>query len=407
MTFRDLSFAYPMYYKSQTTPTGSQVTMNAAGEKWGYVLQAPKAGNIRKIHFLLNVLTTPTDADCRIETVDLSTGQPSGTLWATNTNVTIPSASFAVGTVSSPALTADAAVDQGDVFAVVIVPTGTPNYEVLSRIQQSPTADHFPYQVDDTGTGWARGGWPIVAVEYSDGSFAKMPGVFALGQGNITGHTINTGTNPDEIALKFQLPWAARLVGCWYAADHDSDHDIVLYDEDGSTALETLAWDGDVDPTAFASGPYIRLFDTAVELAKDHVYYLVLKPTTGTSSTFYSFRVSASAWWEAFDGDATMHWSQRLNAGAWSDTALRRPFLGLLIDGVEGPQVVKPDAVGSAGDWTAQPGGTLDGVTSDDDDATRAQLIAASSPSTMTLSLEPLDEPEAGDWKLRIRRRSV
>src|SRR5688572_2287311 len=65
------------------------LTLDASGEKIGWVLQAAATGAIDAIWFRTGTVTTGDTVDVRIETVDPSTGLPTGTLWSANTNVSV------------------------------------------------------------------------------------------------------------------------------------------------------------------------------------------------------------------------------------------------------------------------------------------------------------------------------
>lgn len=66
-------------------------------------------------------------------------------------------------------------------------------------------------------------------------------------------------------------------------------------------------------------------------------------------------------------------------------------------------QEIRPDATSAAGNWTAQPSGSLHANTADDDDATYDDLNQGDDPSTMVLALADASEPVAGDGAVVIR----
>lgn len=71
------------------------------------------------------------------------------------------------------------------------------------------------------------------------------------------------------------------------------------------------------------------------------------------------------------------------------------------------PQLIRPDATDSAGNWTAQLSGTLHANTADDDDATYAELVDGDDPSTMVLGFGAAAEPDVGDGTLTVRVRRI
>jgi hypothetical protein len=64
------------------------------------------------------------------------------------------------------------------------------------------------------------------------------------------------------------------------------------------------------------------------------VYRLAVKPTTGSSVTPQVMLFPGSAYPPALFG-ADLVYSQRTDAGAWSDDASKRLIAGLVIDGMD------------------------------------------------------------------------
>lgn len=334
-----------------STPGYTQFVLDAAGEKLAFVLQAPKTGSIRKVGFRVgNVVTSATDTDVRIESVDATTGHPSGSLLATDTNVTVSSASITTDTwITTGALTADAAVTKGGVIAVVIAPSGTPNFR-LTAASNMPVmgfayCDHYTTSYTKS-SGSVR---PVVALEYSDGSYAYTPGTIPAS--SMTTSTIRTGSTPDEIALKFKVAAPVRVGGFVLASTTTQDLDVILYDSDGTTSLATYSIDDDVSINT-VMGTY--LFASSVQLTADTFYYLAMKPSVDTNQNVYYFDVASAAILDSMTGGQNWHYAERTNAGGWSATTTRRPWFGLIIDGVD-------DGAGSGGGAGPLIGGRLVG----------------------------------------------
>jgi hypothetical protein len=313
---------------------GTAFTFNASGQKMGWVFQAPKTGSIRKVHFLTGAVTTPTDTDVRIETVNTGagTGDPSGTLLGANTNVTLPSASITTNTWTiSPALTSDAAVTKGDIISAVLVPTGTPNFIINQYTTGVSASTRFPYSTTFNGATWSKQtAFSVFAVEYSDGTFDEISQVFPVT--SINAHTFSTAGTPDEHALRFSLPFTARVAGIWIVADPDGDVDLVLYD--GTSALATKTFDTDIRQGTGAGVHYLR-FAAAVTVTANTVYRIGLKPTTPTNIVLYSMDVNSNAIMNQLGGGQNFYHSTRVDGGSWTDVTTRRLFAGLILDGVD------------------------------------------------------------------------
>lgn len=314
--------------------------LDASGEMYAYIVQVPKTGNIRKLGFRTGTVTAATDTDVRLETVDSATGLPSGTLFGTNTNGTVASAGITANTWITATLTADAAVTRGQFVAVVVAPTGSPNYQIVSISGSTPT-QHIPYAALKTSGSWGKStlGPILGGLEYDDGTYAFTPHLYAVTA--LTDTTVSSGTTPDEIALKFKFAGPVRVNGAWLFIDPDGDFDIVLYDTDGTTPLATLSVDKDFNNTS-SDKNYLMQFSASVSLLADTFYYLSFKPTSATTCGITVMTCPSAAAMDTMGGGKNMHYAQRTDAGAWAADTTKRPAMGLILDGLD-------DGTGSGG----------------------------------------------------------
>jgi len=325
----------------------STIALDASGEKAALVFRASKTGSIRKIGFFFNVLTTPTDTDFRVETV--SAGYPTGTLYGANTNGSIASGSLSAATMNMATLTSDAAVTVNDLVAIVCAPSGSPN--VTLRQMQTGPRNQLPYGASYLSAAWATlTSAPVAAVEYSDGSYALIPGVLPASAAGNT-HTFNSSSTPDEVGAKFRVPVTMRVAGGWLVIDIDNDCQVVLYGSDGVTALATsttLTSDGRA--SANGTGPYCFQFPSSVTISANTYYYLAVKP--GASSiSLYSWDVLSAAALDQMPGGQDWHYVSAKDpsgTGSWTAVTTRYPLMGLLIDGIDDGAAAKPNIFDSA-----------------------------------------------------------
>lgn len=333
-TVNGMFFPEPWYIVGSTNLTN--ILLDAAGEKAAFILQAPKTGLIRKVHFRVGTVTTAQDTDVRLETVSTTDGNPTGTLFGTTTQATVTAASITSNAwITTPALTADASVTKGDIIAVVIAPTGTPSYNVstVTGMVASSAPTGFPYGAHFTAS-WAKLGEEIlVALEYSDSSFAYSPHNFPVTSMSVA-TTYNVDSTPDENGLKFTLTAPVRVSGAWIAVDRDGDCDVVLYGSDGATVLASVSLDKDIDQSTTPRLSMV-MFSSSVSLLANTAYRLVIKPTTVTSLTLYGLTVNAASLLDQMGGGQALHLTTRTDSGAWTDTTTSRPHLGLIIDGID------------------------------------------------------------------------
>jgi hypothetical protein len=340
------SVLFPSYPSAfSTTPSFASALLDATGEKAGAVFQAPKTGNIRRVGLRFGTVTTATDTDIRIETVN-SSGQPSGTLWNSPTNTTlatIPAASIVSNTwVFSPNLTADAAVTQGDFLAVMVAPTGTPN---LNMSYSATGFQNIPYVAAFLNGAWTLvDDTPVFAIEYSDGSYGTIPGMYPWTV--LASVSFNSGSTPDERGLYFRLPVPTRCRGVVVIGDLDSDATVRLYDADGSAVLQSASHVA-ARRGSTAAGWHYFLWGGTQPLLANTFYRATLLPGAGNIAQL-EFEVNAAAQLGQIAGGADMHLTTRTDAGAWTQTTNRRPFMMLLLDAFD-------DGVGGGGGVTLTP----------------------------------------------------
>lgn len=305
-----------------STGTAS-LLMDAAGEMVAMAVQIPKTGNIAKFHARIATVTSSQSLTGSVQSLDAS-GLPDGTPIQSGTHAVPASntwATFDFGT--------DYAATKGQFKAFVIAWTGTAGNLNIAADNATLTlraANNYPLLFTASWAKQAR--TPIVILEYDDGSFAHLPGAVP---GVTTNVDYNTGSTPDEAALRFSLPIPMTVSGIMYAGRMNGDVDLVLYS--GTTALATCSIDKDFN-VGTGDGVFMGLFETPQALTASTVYRAAVKPSTATSVRLFYFDASSNNWLDQYDGGKECYWSQRTDAGAWSDTTTRRPQIGLIVSGL-------------------------------------------------------------------------
>ena len=323
---------WPTLESGITAPAFGNMLLDAANEKAGAVIEVPKAGSIRKIHFRTGTVTTGDAVDVRVETVNAS-GDPSGTLWAANTNGSQTILFSDDSTWFTTTLTADATVAIGDRIGVVIalsaVPVGNLN---ISRVGVM-NADLMGVPYTDLFTAsWAKGAnKPCIALEYSDSTFSHTPNTYPVTA--LTSRTYNSGSSPDERGIKFQVPFKCRTRGLWWRGDTPVTAGTLrgkLYDSGGTLLVQTPSEDHDY--FQIATTTYFSDFTAPQTLDINTVYRLTLLPETTTNLGLYEFSVNAAGIMDCFAGGQNVHLTTRTDAGSFTDTTTQRALMGLLID---------------------------------------------------------------------------
>lgn len=330
------AFEYPARVSSGgQTPVTLATQALASTNKYAVIFRASKTGPIHKVGFRLGTVTAATDTDVRLESV--SAQFPTGVLFGTTTNGTLASGSFAANAMNMVTLTADASVTAGDLIALVVVPSGSPNYQV-SHLATSFAGIQSPYvAIDTTGSYVANAAGPIAAIEYADGSYAQLQSVWPITTLNT--HTLNSGSTPDEIGARFKIPIGVRICGGWSAIDLDNNADIVLYDSDGVTPLATLAVTNAGRRQTTGNSPLYWSFPTPATLLASTYYYLSVKPGASNIS-LYSWDMLSAAALDQLPGGQDWHYVSAKDpsgTGSWTAITTRYPIMGLLVDGINVP----------------------------------------------------------------------
>ena len=325
----------------------STMTLNADNEKAAMIFLVPETGTCIGAGFRTSTVVTGDTVTVELVTVSATTGDPVydgshvPTLYhanATTTLVIADSDDNAWLDVTWTGFT----VTRGDIVALVITldagATAAGTDIDITKIQTGVTND-FPY-IDLFTTSWVKTSTNVVGVgllRYSSGVFHPIQGMFPYLSTLIS--TFNSADNPDEIGLKFSLPFPVRVTGFWLSLDGDNDFDVVLYDN-ADSVLQTISMDS--NQHALTSGGIWRTtFDGTEIIAKDTTYRLVVKPGA-INIRLFRFSVNEAGHLDAHPGGSNFAQTQRTNAGAWTDITTERPLIGILIDQFD-------DGVGGAG----------------------------------------------------------
>ena len=308
-------------------------TLNDSDDKVAAIFQVPKTGSIDRVGIRTGTVTVSDTLKVGIYTVDTATGAPTATAYGgmvAGTQGTLSTDSWytvSLGTAAS--------ATRGDVIAAVIeFNSFVAGNLALSHVSaNSSYRANRPYraQYEASWTVAGTGGNLVLAIEYDDNTVDYVPGTYPWSAITVT--NFNSGTTPDEYALKFKLPFPARIsgFGTLWTGQSNGDFDAVLYDSDGTTVLESLSVDNDLASATNALWGYGH-FDTPVTLSKDTFYYLSLKPTSVTNVSVATMDVSAAVFLDQVEGGQNFHLATKTDAGAFSATTTSRPFIFLQFD---------------------------------------------------------------------------
>jgi hypothetical protein len=314
-------------------------TVDANGEKLAFVIPCTKTGNFKKIRFYVNVLTTSGDLDVRIETIDLTTGDPTGTL--VNANLTATVTVSAVGEVEAVFTTA-AQVTIGTVIAIVMQrTTGTFAGSIAANATWGTgnTVLAFGY-TDQFLVAWLKDDLaPNICIEYDDATRMVSPFFLYMSAAVTTDTWNDTTAGGDRIGMRFKVPFKARLSGVGMNIDNDGDMEVLVYDTDGATIIaSTTVLDAQARESAAVHPLTFIPFTSPPTLTPGSFYRVVIHPTTATSCVMTSHNVVTAADLDCAAGGQDFHYTKNGTASAptqesdWTQTLTRQPPMWLFFD---------------------------------------------------------------------------
>jgi hypothetical protein len=312
-------------------PAFTSSVIDATGEKVAFVGRhwnaARATKSIRRVGFLFGTVTKAGGSGLTVslQNVDTTTGLPHRPDGTPDQTVAIANgdASFASDTwYRTDTLSADRSVAYGELIAVVIEFDGSGRLSSdavnikniassASILDNSSSTQHF------TSSWGPAASAPNVVFEYDDGTFGSIED--AMPCSAITTNNINTGTTPDELALKFQVPYECKIdaVAVW--------PNNTLTGRDFSVLIDSTTVAVDCDTLRNSIG-LVTVPISEITLAANTNYYLSVRPDTASSNTTYDVTVADANHLTLWPGGTTWHLATRTDAGAWSATTTRRPM---------------------------------------------------------------------------------
>jgi len=310
-----------------TAPTtAAGATIDAAGEYDGAVFCAPFDMTISHVGWRVNTVSGSPTCDVRIETV-AATGLPSGTLWATNTNVVtgVMTAAWRLD-----ALTASASITKGQLFAVKFLHNTGTSFTIRLLSSYGISVAGLPYRISNTGTP-AKASMNGINCCFGSSSTTFYSLFQAIPVTTINNNIFNNLGSAAR-GNRFQVPFKCRVAGlAWIAGTSVGDFNAVLYDDSGNElSSSSTAFDGDYKNAA--AGAQVRAyFDNPVTLSPGAWYRMALEPSSATNINQTVFGLSSADYRTAMPGGTNFHYATRAG-GTWTDTTTSVALMDLLID---------------------------------------------------------------------------
>lgn len=332
---KQIVLGYPTAFIS--TPGFSTHTLNQSNDAYEVVFQVPPGAatyTITRLGFLTSSLASTPDFKISLQGVN-SSGNPDGTIKGGGSPASAVFNPTSLGWTSDSwhwiTLDNSFAAAPGYYSIVVAYESGTIGASNRLTISTSlgNSRSQMPYGiVTDAGTRSRQVTLPL----FGWGTASKAYGTPLKA---VTGRSVNSGSTPDEYAVRFNLPagygdtfkiMGGRLAGFLGAA---STMAVKLYDASDNVLADVTH---DTDLFGGLAAPIDIYFDdtSLTDLSFATTYRLAFVPQDATNQTLYEMEVDSAADWDAWPGGQDFMLSTRTNAGAWTDTATKR-FLAALI----------------------------------------------------------------------------
>jgi hypothetical protein len=313
--------------------------------KAAIILQIPKTGSIYAIAWHQQLSTTPVGTvTVSLKAIDTS-GNPTATDYGGSTGGS--EVSFAAYRKYITVLSAPATATAGGMAAVVWEFSGTGSIGLYMGGGGSNafTASSFPYSATYNGTTWTKSpdrGFLGLQYTNSSGTWENCNSEFSYGTQDsssyLTTLTYTSSSSPNEYALKFVLPFKARLVGYWAIASINSaaTYSVNLYEgSDGTAKLTSETMSGAVSGVAGSPRYRCGFFSSSYVCSAGTEYRLGYKALNTNNMSVYRIAMPSTpgnAMLGILPGGTALTESSRTGTGAWTDTDYNRPYFGLILD---------------------------------------------------------------------------
>lgn len=338
-----VSFKPPkMIAFSGSAPGYTGFTIDAAAEKFGMVIRAPRAGTLDKFEVRLGAVGQAPTNGLKFSFQDVSTadGNPDGTAnqFRVVTGGITANAWVAPGLITSDGTDGGTkrTVAENELLGCVVEfesfnASDSVNFNGLTLATASAGAIQQAY-IDLFTASWAKQttALAVVALKYTTSPLYEVVTPDIIPASALNSTSFNNASSPDERGLIFQVPMPCGIYGFLVrygpsAAGRNSE--LVLYDSDGTTVLHNPSIDGDQVQSTSARWLFVPVIQDILPAVN---YRVVIKPTSANSVELQDFEVSTAAIMDAVGGGQNWHYTERTSApspGAWTETTTKRAWI--------------------------------------------------------------------------------
>jgi len=347
-----------------TTAIGMRgdMVLDTSDERGAVIVRMTRAGTIKKVGYLVGATAGTPDVYLELQGVVATSGLPDGTIIAAGASST--EVNPTANTWKWTALTTPLTVTQGQMVAFVFSLSsfaGGDSATLGVTTSRKANTTGVPYgAVYPTGGGpWAKGIGglsypPNLGIIWSDDLCYHIPELTAWS--SVVSQSIDNATNPDRIGNRFKVNFKCRITGFWQYTSHSGDYDLIFYDTDGTTIIETISPAFDKDNNGSTTDVRAHMLATPYTPVVGSYYRFVHAPSSTTNNNVTSITVVDDGSTVAMGSEPygiNFHHTQCNGVptaeGDWVNTLTQRCLGGLIIDQLD-------DGAGAGGGLLTHPG---------------------------------------------------
>jgi hypothetical protein len=323
-------------------------TLSAGTHRWATSFRIPKDGTLEKFGVMLH------NAPGTASTLRFSFQDPDTSTNAANPDGTVDESQTMSSGTTSAWLTPTTAMTNGGIkrvvtagqriFCVVDVTSyGGASFSFSYFGNGSSNGAQFTelataYAKHYNGSAWGNGNWyekyysPVIALEYDDGTFARIPGAYAISVGESWSGTL---TSPNAYGAKIIYPFGGTVTGVWWRGyGLWANTAISIYD---AASPSTPLWTSGTLVLYEGSGGFFGPPGAAMFLPIDNLalptgtYYVVEEPASADGARILYVTLPSAVHRQAFEGGENICYTSRSGAapGTYTDVTTRIPEIGL------------------------------------------------------------------------------
>ena len=317
--------------------TVNSMLLDSAGEAAASIIRISKSGTLTRVGYRTAAASVAGSMNIIIQTVDTSTGLPSGTIWSTAASAQINVTGGNDNQFFEVTLSSGAVITTGDLVALVFQNSdGTGTYNIGDA--GKPASNNFPYTATFAGGIWnKRTNLPINSLYYSDSSYSYVEGVLPYVGGAQTVFNTNDANNERGNAISF--PWPCQVGGMWFGvrvlSSDNSTFEARIYGADTSTVVASAVFAANLNPGFSQVNTFYVDFGYQVSLSANTIYHFTVLATGISDITLNEIICSSTELAKVYFGNPNIYTVIRSSGAAWTSATSSIGMIGPIVTGFD------------------------------------------------------------------------